>query len=56
MDRATFFKWLSEPRAIYPALPGAQRVLFVDNASGHYETNEIGSCLDYLRTVIQKFP
>jgi len=38
MDRTVFVQWLSEPRAIRKDEFGRKKVIFVDNCSGHGET------------------
>ncbi len=56
MDRTTLHKWLNKPRAVCPAVPGTQRVLFFDNAFGHNETEAMISSLNCLRHVLQNYP
>lgn len=56
MDKATFVKWLQEPRAINRDASGKTRVLFVDNCSGHNEHEEVSSALAAINTELHKLP
>lgn len=40
MDTRVFDEWLSEKRIMSPLPAGKERVLFVDNASGHKKTGK----------------
>ena len=56
MDNRVFREWLSEPRAIKADTYGRKRVLFVDNCTGHNETDGVKACLARLNTELRKLP
>lgn len=49
MDNRVFGEWLAEPRAMKKDCFGHKLVLFVDNCSGHSETEEITSRLHEIK-------
>lgn len=55
MDKRVFQEWLSEPRAINRRTDERKRILYVDNCSGHIETEGL-SKLQAIRTGLRKFP
>ena len=56
MDRRVFAEWLNESR-IFKSLPnGRKRVLFVDNAGGHAETEEVRKALEKTNTELRLLP
>lgn len=56
MDRTVFKSWLEEPRAIRALPDWEERVLFVDNASGHDLNEESKQVLRGMMTTIMPFP
>ena len=56
MDNRVFQAWLSEPRAIKKDTFGRKRDLFVDNCSGHNETNAFLRLLREINTEPPKLP
>jgi len=56
MDGDTFVKWLSEKRAISKDLFGRQRVLYVDNCSGHNSNARRQAALATIKHEMRKLP
>lgn len=56
MDTHVLSQWLSEERVIKPLGNGLRRILFVDNCSGHNETEAMISSASRIRTEIRHFP
>lgn len=56
MDSRVFTEWLSEKRVMKPLQDGRQRVLYVDNASGHKLTAEAKDALNASNTVLRFLP
>eukprot|EP00171_Calliarthron_tuberculosum_P006261 IDg6261t1 len=50
------FMWLNEKRVIKPLPNNRRRILYVDNCSGHVETEEMLSASANLNTVVRYFP
>ena len=55
-DRTVFKAWLEEPRAIRALPDGEERVLILDNASGHDLNEESRHVLREMKTTIMRFP
>ena len=56
MDHVVFNQWLNEIRALPPVPPGRERVLFLDNCSGHAMTEEVIETLRKTRTEVRFLP
>ncbi len=49
MDRSTFHRQLSDPRAIDPEPDGELRNVLVDNAAGHNQTEDVDTFIALIR-------
>ena len=49
IDGHQFIQWLGEPRAIQKLPNCQQRILFIDNFSGHMSTMEVKEALENLK-------
>ena len=56
MDGCVFAEWLAEPRAIRRDIYGRNRTLFVENCSGHIETEAVSKCLRDINAALRKRP
>lgn len=56
MDHQVFVQWLEEKRANPPDKYGRRKVIFMDNCSGHNDTNESVAALAKLNAEIRKLP
>lgn len=56
MDSRVFTEWLSEKRVMSPLPDGRERVLYVDNASGHKLTADAQEALRLSNTVLRFLP
>lgn len=56
MDSRVFSEWLGEKRIMTPCPAGKERVLFVDNASGHKLSEAAKAALKYSNTTLRFLP
>lgn len=56
MDTPVFEEWLGEPRVMSPLPGGKERVLFVDNASGHKKTPTALAAMQKSHTTLHLLP
>ena len=56
MDRNVFLQWLQGPRAISKDVYGREKVIFLDNAAGHGETEEQQTALEKLKASLRFLP
>jgi len=56
MDREVFVQWLHEPRAIKKDTYGRERIIFLDNCSGHNATDAQKEALKAINAVLKFLP
>lgn len=56
MDRTVFLEWLQEPRAITCDPYDMERTIFLDNCSGHGETDPQKAAPQKLKTSLRFLP